>query len=132
VPAPRKYDKATRARAVRMYQERLRDLGESKLIARPCGGCGAGHHFLHAAQLGGAGGDRHRRAAERGVGGVKALRREVAKLLTPRIGPRGKTHKALRNYVTPSRSRRRRTRASPSPSAGTDDDYMPTRVTYRG
>jgi hypothetical protein len=69
VPAPRKYDKATRARAVRMYQERLRDLGESKLIARPCGGCGAGHHFLHAAQLGGAGGDRHRRAAERGVGG---------------------------------------------------------------
>jgi len=31
VPAPRKYDKENRARAVRMYQERIRDLGESKL-----------------------------------------------------------------------------------------------------
>jgi transposase len=34
VPAPRKYDEETRARAVRMYQERVRDLGESKLTAR--------------------------------------------------------------------------------------------------
>ncbi len=34
MPAPRKYDEETRARAVRMYQERLRDLGESKLTAR--------------------------------------------------------------------------------------------------
>jgi transposase len=34
VPAPRKYDEETRARAVRMYQERIRDLGESKLTAR--------------------------------------------------------------------------------------------------
>lgn len=32
--APRKYDEETRARAVRMYQERIRDLGESKLTAR--------------------------------------------------------------------------------------------------
>jgi hypothetical protein len=34
VPAPRKYDEETRARAVRMYRERIRDLGESKLTAR--------------------------------------------------------------------------------------------------
>jgi len=34
VPAPRKYDEETRARAVRMYQEHIRDLGESKLTAR--------------------------------------------------------------------------------------------------
>jgi transposase len=34
VPAPRKYDEETRARAVRMYQDRIRDLGESKLTAR--------------------------------------------------------------------------------------------------
>jgi transposase len=34
VPAPRKYDEETRARAVRMYTERIRDLGESKLTAR--------------------------------------------------------------------------------------------------
>ena len=34
MPAPRKYDEETRARAVRMYQERIRDLGESKLTAR--------------------------------------------------------------------------------------------------
>jgi transposase len=34
VPAPRKFDEETRARAVRMYQERIRDLGESKLTAR--------------------------------------------------------------------------------------------------
>ena len=32
--APRKFDEETRARAVRMYQERIRDLGESKLTAR--------------------------------------------------------------------------------------------------
>jgi transposase len=34
VPAPRKYDEETRARAVRMYQERIRDTGESKLTVR--------------------------------------------------------------------------------------------------
>ena len=32
--APRKFDEETRARAVRMYQDRIRDLGESKLTAR--------------------------------------------------------------------------------------------------
>ncbi len=32
--APRKFDEETRARAVRMYFDRLRDLGESKLTAR--------------------------------------------------------------------------------------------------
>lgn len=32
--APRKYDEETRARAVRMYQDRLRDHGGSKLAAR--------------------------------------------------------------------------------------------------
>ncbi len=34
MPAPREYDEETRARAVRMYQERICDLGESKLTAR--------------------------------------------------------------------------------------------------
>jgi transposase len=34
VPAPRKYDAETRARAVRMYQDRVRDHDESKLGAR--------------------------------------------------------------------------------------------------
>src|SRR3954468_19923497 len=32
--APRKFDEETRARAVRLYQDRLRDHGESKLAAR--------------------------------------------------------------------------------------------------
>lgn len=32
--APRKFDDETRARAVRMYQDRLREHGESKLAAR--------------------------------------------------------------------------------------------------
>jgi transposase len=32
--APRKFDEETRARAVRLYQDRLRDHGESKLVAR--------------------------------------------------------------------------------------------------
>lgn len=35
MPAPRKNDDETRARAVRMYQERLRDGEDSKLAARP-------------------------------------------------------------------------------------------------
>ena len=34
MPAPRKFDEETRARAVRLYQDRLRDHGESKLTAR--------------------------------------------------------------------------------------------------
>jgi len=34
MPATRKYDGETRARAVRMYTDRLRDHGESKLAAR--------------------------------------------------------------------------------------------------
>jgi hypothetical protein len=32
--APRKFDDETRARVVRMYQDRLREHGESKLAAR--------------------------------------------------------------------------------------------------
>jgi transposase len=32
--APRKFDEETRVRAVRLYQDRLRDHGESKLAAR--------------------------------------------------------------------------------------------------
>jgi transposase-like protein len=32
--APRKFDDETRARAVRLYADRLRDHGESKLVAR--------------------------------------------------------------------------------------------------
>jgi transposase len=34
VPAPRKFDEETRARAVRMYADRVRDHKESKLAAR--------------------------------------------------------------------------------------------------
>jgi transposase-like protein len=34
VPAPRKFDDETRDRAVRLYRDRLRDHGESKLAAR--------------------------------------------------------------------------------------------------
>jgi transposase-like protein len=34
VPAPRKFDEETRVRAVRLYRDRLRDHGESKLAAR--------------------------------------------------------------------------------------------------
>ncbi len=34
MPAPRKFDEQTRARAVRLYQDRLRDHGESKIAAR--------------------------------------------------------------------------------------------------
>jgi transposase len=34
MPAPRKFDEETRARAVRLYTDRLRDHGESKLTAR--------------------------------------------------------------------------------------------------
>jgi transposase-like protein len=34
MPAPRKFDEETRARAVRLYQDRMRDHGESKLGAR--------------------------------------------------------------------------------------------------
>jgi integrase len=34
VPAPGKFDEETRARAVRLYTDRLRDHGESKLAAR--------------------------------------------------------------------------------------------------
>jgi transposase len=34
MPAPRKFDEETRARVVRLYTDRLRDHGESKLTAR--------------------------------------------------------------------------------------------------
>lgn len=34
MPAPRKFDGETRARAVRLYEDRLRDHGDSKLAAR--------------------------------------------------------------------------------------------------
>ena len=34
MPAPRKFDEETRARAVRLYADRLRDHGDSKLAAR--------------------------------------------------------------------------------------------------
>ena len=34
MPGPRKYDEETRARAVRMYFDRIRDVNESKLTAR--------------------------------------------------------------------------------------------------
>ena len=34
MPAPRKFDEETRTRAVRLYQDRLQDHGESRLAAR--------------------------------------------------------------------------------------------------
>jgi transposase-like protein len=34
MPAPRKFDDETRARAVRLYEDRLREHGESQLAAR--------------------------------------------------------------------------------------------------
>jgi transposase-like protein len=34
MPAPRKFDQETRDRAVRMYEDRRRDYGETKLAAR--------------------------------------------------------------------------------------------------
>jgi transposase len=34
MPAPRRFDEETRARAVRLYQDRLRDHGGSRLAAR--------------------------------------------------------------------------------------------------
>jgi len=49
MPAPRKYDDETRARAVRMYQDRLRDGGESKLEARRRVGALLDHQPGHAA-----------------------------------------------------------------------------------
>ena len=66
--APRKFDEETRARAVRLYQDRLRDHGESKLTAqarrRP-----ARHQACDAAEL-----DRGRET--RGCAGRRAgLRR---------------------------------------------------------
>ena len=41
--APRKFDEETRARAVRLYTDRLRDHGESKLAARRHVGAAARH-----------------------------------------------------------------------------------------
>ena len=55
--APRKFDEETRARAVRLYTDRLRDHGESKLAARKHVGAAARHQPGDVAEL-----DRGRRA----------------------------------------------------------------------
>ena len=55
--APRKFDEETRARAVRLYTDRLRDHGESKLTARRHVGRPARHQPRDVAEL-----DRGRRA----------------------------------------------------------------------
>ena len=45
VPAPRKYDEEIPLRAVRMYQERIGDLGKSKLtVRRAVGRCWTSGH----------------------------------------------------------------------------------------
>ena len=49
--APRKFDEETRARAVRLYTDRLRDHGESKLAARRHVGAPARHQAGDAAEL---------------------------------------------------------------------------------
>jgi hypothetical protein len=58
VPAPRKFDAETMARAVRMYQDRLTERGESKLQARRAVGAFAarGRRPRHSRQDPAAGG----------------------------------------------------------------------------
>ena len=67
--APRKFDEETRARAVRLYLDRLRDHGESKLAARQHVGAAAGHQPGDAAEL-----DRGRAAGRRPAGSGAAIR----------------------------------------------------------
>lgn len=82
--APRKYDEETRARAVRMYLDRVRDLGEPALTARTQVGALLGiapatlRHWVEAQERvqAGAGPGAGSVSAEE----VKALRRENAEL----------------------------------------------------
>ena len=79
MPAPRKYDDATRARAVQMYHERINGLGESKLAARRNVGALLGinpaalRKWVERDEAGG-------RAADSLEAQIAALRREVAEL----------------------------------------------------
>jgi transposase len=93
VPAPRKYDSETRERAVRLYQERLRDHPGSKLHARRHVGAlldinpatlrnwveerDTDYHAVVARGTAADGGDGELLTAEQQV---RALRREVAEL----------------------------------------------------
>jgi transposase-like protein len=83
MPAPRKFDEETRARAVRMYQDRLRDHDESMLAARRhVGGLldinpATLRNWVEAAEVdsGARGGVSSAESAE-----LKALKKEVAEL----------------------------------------------------
>ena len=82
--APRKFDEETRARAVRMYFDRVHDLGEPKLTARTYVGQLLGiapatlRNWVEAQEEAEAGGRPAAAAAT--AEEVKALRREVAEL----------------------------------------------------
>jgi transposase-like protein len=83
MPAPRKYDDETRARAVRMYQDRLRDTGESKAEARRQVGflldikAATLRNWIEREDVGAG---TPPRAASEADGEVKALRWRVAEL----------------------------------------------------
>jgi transposase len=83
MPAPRKFDEETRTRAVRMYQDRLRDHDESMLAARRHVGAlldikpATLRNWVEAAEVDSG--------ARSGVSGsesaeLKALKKEVAEL----------------------------------------------------
>src|SRR6201991_3209898 len=96
VPAPRKHDDATMARAVAMYHERVRGLGESKLAGRRHVGALLGINPAtlrkwverEEATSGDTDGGSGREAAE-----IATLRREVAELR--------RANDALRRAATP-------------------------------
>jgi transposase-like protein len=83
MPAPRKFDEETRARAVRMYRDRLRDHDESMLAARRHVGAlldinpATLRNWVEAAEVdsGARSGVSSSESAE-----LKALKKEVAEL----------------------------------------------------
>jgi transposase-like protein len=84
--APRKFDDETRARAVRMYQDRLRDHGESKVAARRHVGelldinPSSLRNWIEAAEKESAGTGRSAGEGTIDMEEVKRLRRENAEL----------------------------------------------------
>ena len=84
--APRKFDDETRARAVRLYTDRLRDHGESKLAARRHVGQlldinpATLRNWVDAEERGGAPVDRSGSGDSVDMAEVPRLRAEVAEL----------------------------------------------------
>ena len=84
--APRKFDEETRARAVRLYQDRLRDHGESKLTARKHVGAlldinpATLRNWIEAEKRAGAPADRSGSGDSVDMAEVRRLRAEVAEL----------------------------------------------------